>query len=94
MDSLRSKDHDGVAVLYRSGEEERNVAFLRSLHASKVYYIKDDNPINGVSASVLNDISSTKIRAKLHDRQYCEQLTYRSVLDYLEQISSTPMDTR
>lgn len=93
MDGLRTKDRDGVAVVYRSGEEERNVAFLRSLHGSKIYYIKDDNPINGVSASVLNEISSTKIREKFYDRSYCEQLTYRCVIDYLEKNSSMPMDT-
>ncbi|CAF1518373.1 unnamed protein product [Rotaria sordida] len=84
MHRLRTPDRDGVAVVYRSGEEEHLVRSVQSPHLDKVYYVKNDSTDNEISA--LSDISSTQIRRMLKDGQSCEHLTYPSVLNYLKLI--------
>ncbi len=75
---LQQSPLNGLAVVYRSGEQEHLINSMHSLTLEKLYYVRDDSPDN--------QISSTQIRQMIKNGQSCEHLTYSSVLHYLKMI--------
>ncbi len=84
MEGMRQSPWDGVAVVYRSGEQEQLIKQMHSLTSQKLYYVQDDSIDNQIEA--LSQISSTQIREMIRNGQSCEHLTYPSVLNYLKTI--------
>ena len=85
MKGMQQSPWNGIAVVYRSGEQEHLIKSMHSLTSEKLYYVRDDSPDNQTEA--LNQISSTQIRQMMKNGQSCEHLTYSSVLNYLKMIS-------
>ncbi|CAF0722466.1 unnamed protein product [Adineta steineri] len=70
--------YNGIAVVYRSGEEEHLIKSMCSTTSEKLYYVRDDTFENQIEA--LNEISSIQIRQMIKNGQSCEHLTFLSVL--------------
>ncbi|CAF1457330.1 unnamed protein product [Rotaria sp. Silwood1] len=85
MKGMQQSPWNGIAVVYRSGEQEDLIKSMHSLTSEKLYYVRDDSPDNQTEG--LNQISSTQIRQMMKNEQSCEHLTYSSVLNYLKMIS-------
>jgi nicotinic acid mononucleotide adenylyltransferase len=66
----------GVAVVYRSGQNQSLIQSIMKQNPSKLYFISSDDQSD--------DISSTLIRQKLQLNEDCEHLTYKSVLQFLQ----------
>ena len=78
--SLTNGQTGGVAVIYRSGE---NQSLIRSGFAQgrqNLYFISVDS----CDPDQFTDISSTSIRRKLRLNEDCSHLTYHSVLNSLQ----------
>ncbi|CAF1670314.1 unnamed protein product [Adineta ricciae] len=82
MRVMQQSPWNGVAVVYRSGVQEKFVESMQCVPCEKLFYIRNDSSDN--QSEVLSGISSTEIRQRLRNEQWCEDLTYRSILNYMK----------
>ncbi|CAF3523915.1 unnamed protein product, partial [Rotaria sp. Silwood2] len=88
MKSLRAPKMGGIAVVYRPGQDDRLITSTHAQGNSKVFYVCANDDDMDTSSSDIDDISSTLIRKRYKNNENCEHLTFKSVLDHMEIISS------
>lgn len=76
---LRDGRTGGVAVIYRSGENQSLIQTELRQRPSNLYFISIDSH----DRNQFSDVSSTLIRKKLRLNEDCSHLTYHSVLNHL-----------
>ncbi|UJR34368.1 hypothetical protein I4U23_021776 [Adineta vaga] len=80
MNRLRKKPLDGLAVVYRHGEDQSFIQSFLNKTDQNIIFI----PFDEKDSKQLMNISSTLIREKLQLNQDCSHLTYHSVLKYFQ----------
>ena len=79
MFGLRDGQTGGVAVIYRSGEDQSFIQTNLKKTPRNLYFISLDS----YDEKQFSDISSTLIRKKLRLNEDCSHLTYHSVINHL-----------